>query len=178
MKRERGGVLIVALIAMVVLLIGATALLRSTDTANAIAGNAASKQAAVAAADTAIQAAAVYLGSLTPDTAVSNIYYSTQQAVDATTGLFSSSTIWTGPTATTVGNFQVQYLIDRLCDVTPVTDKRTQCAVAPAVADVVSHRVGSPNAALAPIGAVYYRVTARVVGPKSSESYVQAVLSK
>jgi type IV pilus assembly protein PilX len=173
-------VLLVTLIALLVMLIGAVALLRSANTASAIAGNMASKQAAMEAADTAIQAAAVQLTALTaPDTSVTGSYFATQQTPDDANGLPPFT--WTGVTVQQVGNFQVQYLIDRLCDAPlPVltTNKPIQCAVAPAIADVTSHKIGSPTANLLPIGAVYYRVTARVVGPKNSESYAQAILSK
>jgi len=76
-----------------------------------------------------------------------------------------------------VGAFQVQYLIDRLCDAPlPVTDSAVQCSIAPTVGQASSHKVGAPL--YLPKAPVYFRVTARVVGPRSGESFIQAVVSK
>jgi Tfp pilus assembly protein PilX len=174
-SRQRGGALMVTLIALGVLLIAAVSLLRSTSTASAIASNSASKQAAAEAADVGLQAANLRLTALSAiDTNVTGAYYATQQAVDAN-GIIAVD--WTSVPITQVGNFKVQYLIDRLCDAPlPVTDNTAHCSVAPAASEATSHRVGAPL--YVPKAPVYYRVTARVVGPKSSESYVQAVVSK
>lgn len=175
MTRQRGGALVVTLVALAILLVAAVSLLRSTSTASAIVGNTASKQAAAEAADTAIQAAAVRLSALTGiDSNVTGAYYATQQTDDAN-GL--PAVDWSGVASTQVGNFRVQYLIDRLCDgPLPVADSAAQCSIAPAAGQTWSHKVGAP--VYVPKAPVYYRVTARVVGPKSSESFVQAILSK
>ncbi len=174
-QHQRGGALMITLIALAVLLVAAVSVLRSTGTASAIAANTASKQAAAEAADTALQAAAVRLSALTAiDTDISGAYYATQQAVDSN-GLLTVS--WTGVPETVVGNFKVQYLIDRLCDAPlPVTDAAVQCSTAPAASESTSFRVGAPL--YVPKTPVFYRMTARVVGPKSSESFIQAVVSK
>jgi Tfp pilus assembly protein PilX len=173
--RQRGGSLIITLIAMLVLMVGAVSLLRSTDVANAIAGNAATKQAAVEAADVGLQAAAVTMSGMTNfDTNVAGRYFATQQAVDAN-GLLAVD--WSGVATQQVGSFQVQYLIDRLCDAPlPVTDSAAQCSIAPVAGQSSSRRVGAPL--YLPKPPVYFRVTARVVGPRNSESYILAVVSK
>lgn len=175
MMRQRGGALIVTLFALAVLLIAAISMLRSTGTATEIVGNTVSKQAAVEAADTALQAANLRLAAMSAfDANVSGAYYATQQGTDAN-GLPTID--WTTISSTTVGSFQVQYVIDRLCDAPlPVTDNAAQCSVAPAAGQSGSHRVGSP--VYLPKPPIYYRVTARLVGPKSSETYVQAIVSK
>jgi Tfp pilus assembly protein PilX len=174
-RRQRGGALMVTLIALGVLLIAAVSLLRSTSTASAIAANTASKQAAAEAADVGLQAANVRLTALTnTDSNVTGAYYATQQAVDSS-GLLAVD--WSSVPYVQVGNFKVQYLIDRLCDAPlPVTDTAAQCSIAPTASESTSHRVGAPL--YIPKAPVYYRVTTRTVGPKSSESYVQAVVSK
>jgi len=175
MTRERGGSLIITLIAMTVLLIGAASLLRSTNIASAIAANAAMKQAAAEAGDTGLQAGAVTLAAIANlEANVAGVYYATQQAADAN-GLLTAD--WSTVAATQAGNYQVKYLIDRLCDgPLPVGSTSTQCSIAPSVGDSTSHKVGAPL--YIPKAPVYYRITARVAGPKSTESYVQAVVSK
>jgi type IV pilus assembly protein PilX len=175
MKREKGGALIITLIAMAVLLIGAVSLLRSSNTASAIAANAAMKQAAAEAADTGLQSGAVVLAGISNlEAHIAGSYFATQQATDAN-GLLTAD--WTTVATHQAGNYQVQYLIDRLCDAPlPVANTSAQCSISPSVSDSTSHRVGAP--VYTPKAPVYYRITARVVGPKSTESYVQAVLSK
>jgi type IV pilus assembly protein PilX len=174
-SRQRGGALILTLIATAVLLIGAVSLLRSAGTASVIASNTAIKQAAAEAGDTGLQAATVALAAVTNlDANVAGVYYATQQTVDAN-GLLTLD--WSTVAARQVGNFQVKYVIDRLCDAPlPVTDTSSQCSTAPSVGDSTSHKVGAPL--YVPKPPVYYRFTARVTGPKSTESYVQAVVSK
>jgi type IV pilus assembly protein PilX len=175
MKRAHGGALIITLIAMAILLIGAVSLMRSANTASAIAANTAMKQAAAEAGDTGLQAAAVALAGIANlEANVAGVYYATQQAADAN-GLLTAD--WSTVAATQAGNYQVKYLIDRLCDAPlPVTSTSTQCSIAPTAGDSTSHKVGAPL--YVPKAPVYYRITARVTGPKSTESYVQAVVSK
>jgi type IV pilus assembly protein PilX len=177
MKRQSGTTLIITLIALGLTMVMAVSLLNSTYTASDIVGNTASKQAAAEAADIAVNAAAVWMTARTDmDTAATGIYYATQQAVDAA-GL--PAVDWSAVASTQVGNFQVQYLIERLCDgPLPVLDTNAarQCAGAPTGGASASQRAGAP--AYARKSPAYYRVTVRIAGPKSSESYVQAVLSK
>jgi len=172
---QRGGSLLITLVAMAMLLLGAGALLPSTDTVSAIASNTATKEAAAEAADAGLQAAAVKLSGLTNlDASVAGTYFATQQAVDAN-GLLTAD--WSGAAIRQVGAFRVQYLIDRLCDAPlPVADSAVQCSIAPTVGHSTSHKVGAPL--FIPNAPVYFRVTARVVGPRNSESFIQAVVSK
>ncbi len=180
MKPRRGATLVVTLIALAIMMVMAVSLLRSSDTTTTIVGNTASKQAAAAAADTAVNAAAVWLNARTDaDSDAAGTYFAFQQAADAY-GL--PAVDWSGVTAAQVGNFRVQYLIDRLCDATdpptPVlaTEAARRCAGEPGSGSAVSQRAGAPGYTRK--SPAYYRVTVRIVGPRSSESYVQAVLSK
>ncbi len=174
-RQQQGGALVITLIATAVLLVGAVSLLRSSGTASAIAANTAMKQAAAEAGDTGLQAGAVALAGIANlEANVLGSYYATQQATDSS-GLLTVD--WTSIATTQVGNYKVQYLIDRLCDAPlPVTSVSSQCSVAPSTTDSTSHNVGAPQ--YTPNPPVYYRITARVTGPKSTESYVQAVVSR
>lgn len=63
-KKQRGIVLFMALIALVVMSLAAVALIRSTDTSSLIAGNLAFKQAATTSADAGIESAITLLAGM------------------------------------------------------------------------------------------------------------------
>ena len=174
MRRQSGTSLIIVVILLVILMISALALVRSSETVGAIAGNVAFKQAATEAADTGLAAAGQWVTALAnADTAVAGVYYATRQNVDVH-GLPTVN--WTGVPAATVSNFRVQYVIERLCQgATPITNVVSQCLTTENSQDG-SKKVGSP--AYSGTTAVYYRVTVRVQGPRNAESYVQSLLSK
>jgi Tfp pilus assembly protein PilX len=171
---QTGASLIIVVILLVIVMISAIALVRSSETVGAVAGNVAFKQAATAAADTGIANAEQWLAALaSPDTAVSGVYYATGQTVDSY-GLPAID--WGGVPAATVTNYNVQYVIERLCqgslpvaDVT-VHDRRQPEGRQPQARRAVLHR---PAIRLLP-----YRVTVRVQGPRNAESFVQALLAK
>jgi len=174
MRSQSGTSLIIVVILLVILMISALALVRSSETVGAIAGNVAFKQAATEAADTGIASANQWLIALAnADSAVTGVYYATRQNVD-THGL--PAVDWTGVPAATVSTFRVQYVVERLCQgPTPITNLLSQCLTTENTQDG-SRKVGSP--AYSGTTAVYYRVTVRVQGPRNAESYVQSLLSK
>ena len=76
-----------------------------------------------------------------------------------------------------VGN-TVSYTIQRLCEQTgDPYDDVTGCIPA---RDVLGHgnSLGSQNTTYAAKSQVFYRITSRVVGPRNSVSYVQAIVAK
>jgi type IV pilus assembly protein PilX len=174
MRRQSGTSLIIVVILLVILMISALALVRSSETVGAIAGNVAFKQAATEAADTGLAAAGQWVTALAnADTAVAGVYYATRQNVDVH-GLPTVN--WAGVPAATVSNFRVQYVIERLCQgATPIANVVSQCLTTENTQEG-SKKVGSP--AYTGTTAVYYRVTVRVQGPRNAESYVQSLLSK
>jgi hypothetical protein len=157
-------------------MISALALVRSSETVGAIAGNVAFKQAATEAADTGIAAANEWLvgiASTSMDTAVAGRYYATRQNVD-NHGLPVID--WAEVPVKPVKHFKVQHVVERLCQgPTPVANVLSQCLTTENTQDG-SKKVGSP--AYTGTTAVYYRVTVRVQGPSNAESYVQSLLSK
>ena len=174
MRTQSGNSLIIVVILLVILMISAIALVRSSQTVGAIAGNVAFKQAATEAADTGLAAAGQWLTALTnADSAVTGVYYATRQNVDA----YGLPTInWTSVPTATVSTFRVQYVLERMCQgPTPVANVLTQCLTTENRQEG-SKKVGSP--AYSGTTAVYYRVTVRVQGPRNAESYVQSLLSK
>lgn len=174
MRTERGASLVVVIVLLLILMISALALVRSSDTVSAVAGNTAFKQAATEAADTGIQGAAVWLTALTNvESDVGGTYFSTRQNVD---GYGMPTVDWSTIPQATVSAFRVQYVVERLCQgPTPVANVLTQCMTSQ-LSQEGSRRVGSPS--YSGTTAVYYRVTVRVRGPRNSESFVQSMLSK
>jgi Tfp pilus assembly protein PilX len=172
---QHGAALIIVLIALAALVFAAAALMRSSEDAAAIAANLAFKQAATQAADLAIQSGAVRLSGMTDyDTDIAGVYKASQLTV-SDNGLPNID--WTTIPRQTVGNFNVQFIIERMCTgALPVTNVVAQCATATPNGQAASHKVGAPG--YIPLAGVFYRVTARVSGPKNSESYVQALLTK
>ena len=172
MRRQRGSSLLLVLIVLGVMLAGALAAVRSTDTASLIAGNAAFRSAARQSADIAANAAFNYLASLpAPDTAVANVYYPIRLAEDAV-GL--PSIAWDSVPTTTVGNNSMQWIIERMCrGALPVTDLQEQCLVDVQVA-AGSNKIGA-QAFTTPAN-LFYRMTIRMRGPKNTESFVQTLV--
>jgi type IV pilus assembly protein PilX len=195
-KRERGVVLFVALIVMVALSLAAIALIRSVDTTNAIVGNLAFRLASILPANASIEQAAsalfsdadignvVHIPDKTNDLAAQNYFAHRLTGEDARgvpallqkkstagglTMQFDANDTFGGPAAT---DTKVTYLIERMC-----------LAAGPATTgncDLVPPK-GNPGNTLgdaeANAGSVpFYRVTVRVDGPKSTASFVQAML--
>jgi hypothetical protein len=171
-QRQAGMSLVIVLVALAMLLVGSVALLRSSEVSSLVAGNVSFKEAATQATDLGISSAAKTLSAITAlDNNVLNSYFATRQVEDAY-GL-PSTVNWANVPTSTVGNYGVQYIIERLCTVTPVTDPSASCMVRDQAAPG-SNKAGSlvyNNPA-----SVYYRITVLVTGPKNATSFVQALV--
>jgi hypothetical protein len=75
-----------------------------------------------------------------------------------------------------LGNYTVQWVAERLCTgALPVTDVHAQCQVSQ-TQQMTSAKAGSPMFQAPPIK--YFRITARIVGPKGTEQFVQSLVSR
>ena len=199
-QAQQGVVLFIALIVLVAMTMAGIALVRSVDTANVIAGNLAFKQGTLQAGDLGVEAAVNALAPpglvatnldnhLTPAATSTNPnywYYATRREADAqgvpTTKEYGAAGTATAinwgnvPVAATVAGNEVKIVIDRLCrGPAPVTDLQGQCfATAPLGGG--TKKVG--GVVFSADATVYYRVTARVSGPRNTVSMVQAILSR
>lgn len=191
--RERGVVLMVALIALVALTLAGIALVRSVDTGNVVAGNMAFRAAALHHTDIGVEAAFVALPNIvatSKDANIANQYYALRQPVDSRgvpnpSGLNWANVPCRNSANTTVDcstqDYQVKYIIDRLCEQqmsgsTIVTDVQNYC-----FADLGSGKGGSKGSfgtVFSSVDAIYYRVTVQVTGPRNTTAYVQAVMTK
>jgi type IV pilus assembly protein PilX len=193
--RQGGVVLIVALIVMVATILAAIALVSSIDVATLIAGNLAFRQSGVQAADSGVEVARNWLMTRSVDSLnnpISPSYYATWNGgVTTTNGIFDPATFdWssksTSLAADATGN-TVAYVIHRMCENTgdPAT---ANCFTArSSTTGGNSNRVREPgdlpcfdpNTGANLCGSTsnpYYRITVRVTGPRSTLTYVQAVI--
>lgn len=204
--RQSGVVLFIALVVLVAMTMGGLALMRSTDTANVIAGNVAFRQAALQEADVGTETAFRVLSDPlvggyinNKNTTAKPRYYATMEvlrpsgmpkvvygmkaddAVDIHADVYATGDGGIGPS----GN-RVRYVIERLCrqtDDTPPSSPATpeemlvNCLVY-TPASVSNSSQNSAKIKLNPISLTtfYYRVTVRVDGPRNTLSITQATL--
>ena len=190
-QRERGVVLFVALIAMVVLSLAGIALLRSVDTSTSVAGNLAFRQASIAPINSAVERAAnaLYYAKTIPDTFVNNApnnYFANIQPGESAVGV---PAILQGnlPLGSIPAQFQsftdsagntVNWVIERVCE-----NGYTGDPLDPGIdyCDLMFPKV-SPGKNIMedsglPVNPVpLYRVTVRVDGPANTVTFAQAML--
>jgi hypothetical protein len=198
--RQRGVVLFIALIVMVVMSLAAIALMRSVDTTTQVIGNLAFRQSSILPANFAIEDAAAGLFSdanpanvaRIPDIRVDNSaqnYYSTHnQGWDDQYGVPTPLQTSTAAGALTrkqtdgAGN-TITYVIERMCnpgaahaDAPGNESTRSWCDMAPPK-QPPGATINDPSAGL-DFRQVFYRVTVRVDGPKGTNtvSFAQAML--
>ena len=195
-RHERGVVLLVALIVLVGMTLAGLGLMRSIDSGTLVAGNIGYRQSTVASADTVVEKARTWLivNELTLQTDNPSAgYYSTRQDnLDITGNKTEGGTDgvdWNGSDpAQPVKSYNLgvidtsgntgSYLIHRLCALPGSPNLPNQaCATKTYVA--TGSTQSSPDYSgygLSNKNVVYYRITARVNGPKNTVSYVQAFI--
>lgn len=200
MQQQRGLVLFLALMALVVMSLAAVALIRSVDTNNLIAGNLAFKQAATTSADAGTEAAitmligmrdagvnagknvlndATHTFNVTP--ATRNGYYSS-----ANTLALTADATWNNVNNVLVGTDNsgntLQYIAERMCRTPNVAIQDAGCLFSTAAEDKDGQQVKLPqnicDGAGCPVAGQtpQIRVTVRVTGPKNSVSYIQTFI--
>lgn len=204
-RRERGVVLLIALIVLVAMTLAGLALVRSVDTGNVVAGNLAFKGGATMAGDAGTEAAIAYLTPKNGTTATYNDdatsgYYATSQDLLDLTGASNDPTRalvdWDNnncngaaasacikPSDTIVdaatGN-TVRYIITRLCQTSGDANSTSNSCVTYTVTGSTSPKRGElkygDDKRFEPLPAVYYRITSRVKGPRNTISFVQTLV--
>jgi hypothetical protein len=172
---------------LVAMMLAAFALFRAVDTATMVAGNLTFKQGTVSAGDRGIRAAYTWLQDQATNAPANLLnsnsgqgYYSSQHANDPNwnpvTDWPSSGTVSAGTDS--AGN-TVSYVIHRLCTQPGLAYNATGnlCATYSAASSASSGGSQSVDApAFSGVIYVYYRVTAKVVGPRNSISYIQSMM--
>ena len=193
-SRQRGTMLIIALIVLVAMTLAGLAAMRSVDTATILAGNIALRQASLNAADQGLQAGFNLLNTpgLNPNANLDNDgmgqgiagYYSSAAPTEPN---WSDPATWSNPNrlavqlpADAAGNV-VSYIVERLCTTanTSATGAGQVCGIT--VSSAAASKEGEDNfraqdALFNNLPLVHYRITARAVGPRNSVAIVQAML--
>lgn len=205
-RRERGVVIFISLIVLVAMTLAGIALVRSIDTATIIAGNLAFKQTTTQSADAGTESGITWIGSHSSGTtlytasAADGYYANWMEACDLTGNVTPSDSTddvnWDG---TNSGNsncnakakavassmlatgYSASYVIHRMCDADGNPNSTTiYCAT---FKDTSTSSAGSTKGGgsygstpLPSAPKYYYRITTRVVGPRNSVSFVQAVI--
>ena len=195
--RQKGVVLMVALIVLVALTLAGIALMRSVDTSTMIAGNLAFQQAATNSGDTGIEYAVSWLETNNSGSTLHGNIYAQGYAASRQDPVAGQSwdAFWTSVLAAngqtlqipssaaatanaTTGN-TVSFTIQRLCNAVgdPVSTS-VDCAVPQSAANAAtSSSKGAGFIQLQVSTAIYYRITSRIVGPRNTVSYVQAIVA-
>jgi type IV pilus assembly protein PilX len=204
-RREKGVVLLIALIVLVAMTLAGIGLVRSVDTGNMVAGNMAFKQGATLAADAGTERAIDWLnanngGDTLYTSRVNDGYHATSQTtLDVTNTRVSETNMavdWEGkscealgvsgancikPSASvTVGDNAVSYIIQRLCLVAEDPNSATNSCVTYQAKDSTSAKRGElkygEDKRFATLPGPYYRVVTRVGGPRNTVSFVETMV--
>lgn len=192
--KQRGVVLIIALIVLVAMTLAGIALMRSVDTSNLIAGNLAFQQAATHSGDTGIETAISWLETanldgvtLSNDDTTNGYAANGSDAAQSPIAGQSWDDYWVktltarkvdlnGGNADVAGN-QVSYVIDRMCNFSGAKTGGASCAASPVVTAATGNAEEAGEIQLNAPSVVYYRITVRIAGPRNTVSYVQAMVS-
>ena len=195
---QRGVVLMITLIVLVVMTLAGIALIRSVDTSNIIAGNLAFQQAATYSGSVAVENAISWLescnagtggcaaGTLNTDSGgpAGNGYAADgnnpnqSPAAGQTWDAYWRATLATRPPVTLVtdvaGNTS-SYIIDRLCTYAGSPTGGASCASSPLITTATGNSEEANEIQLNAPSLVYYRITVRTTGPKNALSYIQVI---
>lgn len=192
-RPSRGLALITALVVLMAMTLAALAVVRSTFTSTRIAGNLAFQQAATQSADVGIEAAIAWLETNRGGTRLHNhvdigggeaVGYFARREDPAPSQTWH--TYWDTVIASTArvnvlpadsaGN-QVSWVVHRLCNAVGDPVGGAGCEASP---ELTGGEGGSRGAGVSKIQTEaqrYYRITARVAGPRNTVSFVQVVVA-
>lgn len=193
---QRGVIMIFTMIALVLMLIAVTAMVRSTGTSTAVIGNLAFRRDLTNRAELAISVAKTALNTSTLDTTTSSVaaHYLPSRSDPPTTGNFGAPVLLLSDSAYKAAGYScmdgngaaladcavpgadgvvVRWLIDRQCVLGTVVFDKSACSYLTSTKDAGG---SSQNANRKPSGAArpIYRISVRVHGPRNNESYIQA----
>ncbi len=184
--RQRGVVLIVAVIVMVAMTLAAYAMLRAVGGSMGVAGNLSFRQNATLAADAGVEEAMKWMLDTANvskrgarDAVVTPFYYPTwDTSFDPFTFNWDDAA-GSSPEIGVPGGNQVKYVVHRMCsNVGDVGASGTQKCVLVPKKYVVEAMGCKPDEdpACGTGNVVYFRVTTRVTGPRNTVSYVQVLM--
>ena len=188
-SKERGVVLLIALIVLVAMTLAGIALIRSTSTTNLIAGNLAFSQVATSAGDIGAERAFDFL--VKPSASLDNDILAggySAVALDPNVGeswdafwirMEAANRTFPKPAQAAIGDAagnQINYMIHRLCDATgPANSSSVRCVRPPKLSSTGGSQDSGSQLIMIP--QVYYRVVVRITGPRNTLSYIQTVIA-
>lgn len=189
-RRQRGSVLFFAIMVVVIMTLAGIALVRSIDTTNLIAGNLAFHESATHSGDTGIEAAIAWLqlnsaGSILNTDDATNAYAANGiNASQSPAAGQSWDAFWTQTLearskrlSTNAAGNTVYYVIDRMCSFAGSPTAGASCASSPLPNPASGNAEVAGKLQLNAPSLVYYRITAKIVGPRSTVSYVQTTIA-
>jgi type IV pilus assembly protein PilX len=191
-SNQRGVVLFIAMIALIVMSLAAAALIRSVDTNTLITGNLSFKQSAVVSSDRGIETALAWVNTTAianPATldadSTANGYFSTFDTLDLDDrAVLKAEATWDNNSAAATGgnilagiedgtNNDIRFIVQRMCR-EPAAPTTENCQFGESKSGSGSKKVKYRKGLnLKPLPSAIYRVTVRVVGPKNTVSYTQ-----
>ena len=196
--KQRGLVLFLALIALVVMSLAAVSLIRSVDTSTLIAGNLSFKQAATTSGDSGVEAAIIWLAATESANTARNVLTDATHPFNITNlganpGYHSSAdpalnltadATWNGANNIVVGTDgsgnTVSYIIQRMCRNANQPVQTADCLFSSAVVDKNGQNIPLPQDVCVGAGCPVagqtpqVRITSRTAGPNKTVSYIQA----
>lgn len=170
---QQGVTMVVVLVLLTVMLLGGMALARMTEVGTLASGNAAFREASIQASEIGVNTAFAAVQGLTNENVNNgNWYFATTQPQDANgvpTVNFDLAP------EVVVGAYRVRYVVDRICEgVMPVMEPLRQCLVrqVPQIESATEKEKPDPPTAR------QFRITVRVMGPKDTQAWVQALITK
>jgi type IV pilus assembly protein PilX len=190
-RNSHGVVLLITLIMLVAMTLAGIALIRSVHTTTLIAGNLAIQQSTLASGTAGSEFAVAWVrshsGSFLDPTLEQNDFvngYSAQRRVPPA-GM-SWDTFWTNTMVPqgvvtlapdSAGN-TVQYAIDRMCNGTgPSSNLSISCAVSQVVSPLNNSSKGAGVDGLESTDYVFYRIIARIQGPRNTISFIETMVA-
>jgi len=182
---QRGAVLIVALVALILLSLSAVVLVRAIQDGGMFAGNLALRQAATQAAEVGLERAIQVVQGRTnrfdADDAARGYY---ARVVSFAAGAMPPAVRWVNQPCFDLegqavacglaGVYHYQFVVERLCDAAPVTAPQDQC-IGGGPVDTGSKKSSAP--APLTLASFHFRITVRVRGPRDVMSVVQSVVA-
>lgn len=165
--------MVVVLVLLTVMLLGGMALARMTEVGTLAAGNAAFRETSLQASEVGVNTAFAAVQALADEnTNAGGWYFANQQAQDAN-GV--PTVDFNAAPEVVVGAYRVRYVVDRVCTgAMPVTEPLRQCLVkqVPQLESATNKEKPDPPTAR------QFRITVRVMGPKDTQAWVQALITK
>jgi Tfp pilus assembly protein PilX len=187
-SRERGVVLIFTLLVLLILTIGAVALVRSMHTSQFSAGNLAFRRDLVNQGEQAVSTVitqfktGAFANSITTQTNDSGANYSSTKLPTNVQGVpnallsdaaFNAVASSANDIVGATPDVKIRYVVDRLCSATGVSTGAlcVQSTAAPTGGT-------APGNGLPPPSATVYRLSVRVDGPRSTQVFLQTTFTK